>query len=169
MVEAGYFSVLSLSPPHAQARRCQTNPTKNRGWTQVLWKSKQFQHMFLTYTSLFVFVMYWRWLFVFHILFRLWIVLSVLLFTASDYPFRIPKLSNCLKGENKRRKEWIIYFRFMCMFCRSLFVLLSLFFWPLCCVFFFELRILITHLTSSNSSWKYNIEHWVKIIFPCFL
>jgi hypothetical protein len=34
----------------------------------------------------------------------------------------------------------------MCMFCRSLFVLLSFFFWPLCCLFFFDLHILITPL-----------------------
>ena len=34
------------------------------------------------------------------------------------------------------------------MFCRSLFVLLSFFFWPLCCQFFFNLRILITSLLS---------------------
>jgi len=33
-------------------------------------------------------------------------------------------------------------FSFMCMFCRSLFVLLFFFFWPLCCLFF-DLRILI--------------------------
>jgi hypothetical protein len=38
----------------------------------------------------------------------------------------------------------------MCMFCRSLFVLL--YFWPLCCLSFFDLRILITLLVSSNSS-----------------
>ena len=43
-------------------------------------------------------------------------------------------------------------FSFMCMFCRSLFVFLSFFFWSLCCLFFFELRILITPLVSSNSS-----------------
>jgi len=41
----------------------------------------------------------------------------------------------------------------MCMFCRSLFVLLYLFFWPLCCLFFFDIRILITPLVSSNSSY----------------
>ena len=35
-------------------------------------------------------------------------------------------------------------FSFMCMFCRSLFVLLYFFFWPLCCLFFFDIRILIT-------------------------
>ena len=40
---------------------------------------------------------------------------------------------------------------FMCMFYRSLFVLLSFFFWPLCCLFF-NIWILITPLVSSNSS-----------------
>ena len=44
-------------------------------------------------------------------------------------------------------------FSYMCMFCRSLFVILSFFFWPLCCLSFFDLRILITTLVSSNSSW----------------
>jgi hypothetical protein len=44
-------------------------------------------------------------------------------------------------------------FSFMCMFCRSLFVLLYFFFWPLCCLFFFDLRILTTPLVSSNSSY----------------
>jgi hypothetical protein len=34
------------------------------------------------------------------------------------------------------------------MFCKSLFGLLSFFFWPLCCLFFFHLRILITPLVS---------------------
>jgi hypothetical protein len=34
----------------------------------------------------------------------------------------------------------------MCMFCSSLFVLLYLFFWPLCCLFFFDIRILTTSL-----------------------
>ena len=32
---------------------------------------------------------------------------------------------------------------FMCTFCRSLFVLLYFFFWPLCHQFFFDIRILI--------------------------
>jgi hypothetical protein len=35
---------------------------------------------------------------------------------------------------------------FICMFCRSLFVLLYFFFWSLCCLFFFDIRILITSL-----------------------
>ena len=38
------------------------------------------------------------------------------------------------------------------MFCRSLFVVLSFFFWPLCCLFFFDLLNLITSLVSPNSS-----------------
>jgi hypothetical protein len=33
---------------------------------------------------------------------------------------------------------------FICMFCWSLFVLLYFFSWPLCCLFFFDIRILIT-------------------------
>jgi hypothetical protein len=40
------------------------------------------------------------------------------------------------------------------MFCRSLFVLLYFFFWPLCCLFLFDIRILIAPLVSSNSSWN---------------
>jgi len=38
------------------------------------------------------------------------------------------------------------------MFCRLLFVFLYFFFWPLCCLFFIDIRILITPLVSSNSS-----------------
>jgi hypothetical protein len=40
-------------------------------------------------------------------------------------------------------------FSFICMFCRSLFVILYFFLWPLCCLFF-NLRILITSLVSSS-------------------
>jgi len=43
---------------------------------------------------------------------------------------------------------------FMCIFCRSLFVPLYFFFWSLCCLFCFEIRILITPLVSSNSSYR---------------
>jgi hypothetical protein len=46
-------------------------------------------------------------------------------------------------------------FSFMCMFCRSLFVLLYFFFWPLCCLFFSDIRILITFLVSPNYSCAY--------------
>ena len=37
-------------------------------------------------------------------------------------------------------------FSVMCMFCRSLFVLLYFFYWPLCSLFFFDIQILITSL-----------------------
>ena len=54
------------------------------------------------------------------------------------------------------------------LLCSSLFVLLSFFFWPLCCLSFFDLRILITPLISSNSSWKlWNSYHF--ILFVCFI
>ena len=52
---------------------------------------------------------------------------------------------------NKYRK---VIFSFICMFCWSLFVLLYFFFWPLCCLFFFDIRILIAPLVSSNYSFK---------------
>ena len=41
-------------------------------------------------------------------------------------------------------------FSLMCMLCRSLFVLLSYFFYSLCFLFFFDLRIMITRLVSST-------------------
>ena len=40
------------------------------------------------------------------------------------------------------------------MFCRSLFVRLSFLFWSLGCLSFFDIRILITHLVSSISSYE---------------
>ena len=40
------------------------------------------------------------------------------------------------------------------MFYRSLFVRFSFFFWPLCCLSFFDLRIMITTFVSSNYSYK---------------
>ena len=39
-----------------------------------------------------------------------------------------------------------LIFSFLCMFYRSLFVHLYFFFWPLCCLFFFDIQILITSL-----------------------
>ena len=41
---------------------------------------------------------------------------------------------------------------FMCMFCISLFALSYFFCWRLCCLFFFDMRIMITPLVSSNST-----------------
>ena len=43
-------------------------------------------------------------------------------------------------------------FVFCVFFYRSLFVILSLFAWPLYCLSFFDLRIMIAHLVFSNSS-----------------
>ena len=45
-------------------------------------------------------------------------------------------------------------FSFIYMFCRSLFVLLYFFFCPLCCLFFFDIRILIAPQVSSNYSYS---------------
>ena len=44
---------------------------------------------------------------------------------------------------------------FCVMFCRSLFVILTFFFWPVCCLFFSDLRNLSTPLVSSNFSFLF--------------
>ena len=49
-------------------------------------------------------------------------------------------------------------FNFMRMFCRSLFVLQYFFFWPLFCLFFFDIQILITPLVFSSSSCKEHLN-----------
>ena len=52
-------------------------------------------------------------------------------------------------------------FSFICMFCGSLFVLLyGFFFWTLRCLFFIDVRILITPLVSSNSS-QQSLESYI--------
>ena len=60
-------------------------------------------------------------------------------------------------------------FSFMCMFCRSLFVLLFFFFWPLCCHSFFDLR-LQTFLTrfsiivyTDSSEYLITIKNWMHL------
>jgi len=47
----------------------------------------------------------------------------------------------------KKNKFSLVVFS---LICKSLFVLLYFFFWPLCCLFFFDLQILITSLVSST-------------------
>ena len=48
----------------------------------------------------------------------------------------------------------LLYIFFLAIvFCKSLFVLLYIFCWPLCCLLFFDIRILLTPLVSSNSSY----------------
>ena len=49
------------------------------------------------------------------------------------------------------------------MFSRSLFVLLYFFFWPLCFLFFFDIRFLIAPLVSSNSSFNVIICAYTQI------
>jgi hypothetical protein len=46
----------------------------------------------------------------------------------------------------------VISLVFCVIVCRSLLVLLYFFFWPLCCLSFFDLRLLITPLVSTNFS-----------------
>ena len=48
---------------------------------------------------------------------------------------------------------------FCVVFCRSLFVPLSVFSWPMLCLSFFGLRLLITHLVSSNFSSHTHTPH----------
>ena len=49
------------------------------------------------------------------------------------------------------------------MFCRSLFGLVCFFFWPLCCLFFFDIRILIAPLVSSSSFFHENRVVYCKL------
>ena len=59
--------------------------------------------------------------------------------------------------------QWASHYsilRFMCMCCRSLLVLCSFVFWSLCCLFFFDIRILITSLVFSNSTPVYICLLW---------
>jgi hypothetical protein len=59
----------------------------------------------------------------------------------------------------------------ICMFCRSLFVLLDFFFWSLWRLFFFDIRILITFLVSSNSSYSCTLmtDETFSVRFPGLL
>ena len=57
---------------------------------------------------------------------------------------------------------------FCVVFCRSLFVLLYIFFCALCSLFFFDLRILITPLVSSNSSLKSYLQNCIQSNYSCF-
>ena len=60
-------------------------------------------------------------------------------------------------------------FSFMCMFWRSLFILLYVFFCPLRCLFFFDVWILIAPLVSSNSSFYYSFNSFFKKWNTCIL
>ena len=59
------------------------------------------------------------------------------------------------------------------MFCRSLFVLLYFFFWPLCCLLFFDIRILIapwylqTFLILNSSDCHPKQDPQINLEYPC--
>ena len=58
---------------------------------------------------------------------------------------------------------WI--FSFICMFCRLFFAILYFFFWPLCCLSFFDVRLIITPLVSSNRSYHPPRPQRVSFVF----
>ena len=89
------------------------------------------------------------------VLFLLVIVLSVLLQTLLQFyrggrvPLVEQKLLTLSEHISTPGFKWgsrYSIFSFMFNVCRSLFVLLYFFFWPLCCLSFFDLRIMITSL-----------------------
>jgi hypothetical protein len=84
-------------------------------------------------------------------------VSSMLQMSTSRYPLQV------LPTQCWRFRSCYSILSVMCMYCRSLFVLLSFFFYPLCCLFFFDTRILIITLVSSNSS--YQTELLIKLFF----
>ena len=51
-----------------------------------------------------------------------------------------------------------------CTFCRSLFVLLYFFLWPLYCLSFFDIRLLTPLVSSNSSSYNINYLHNWKIL-----
>jgi hypothetical protein len=70
----------------------------------------------------------------------------------SDFLKRHLHLRNRLLDQGYKKIRLIRSLVLCVCFFRSLFVLLCFFFWPLCCMFFFDIRILITPLVSSSSS-----------------
>jgi hypothetical protein len=69
--------------------------------------------------------------------------------------------SSSIHGGIRATRSLVLYV----MFCRSLFGHLYFFYWSLCCLSFFNLRIIITHLVSSDSSSKIIIL--IKFIYSC--
>jgi len=55
-------------------------------------------------------------------------------------------LDHNVRRERERENDFVL------LLCRSLFVPLYFLFRSLCCLSFFDIRIMITHLVSSNSS-----------------
>ena len=65
--------------------------------------------------------------------------------------------------------SYYLIFSFIWMFCRSLFVLLYCVCWSLHCLFFSDIRILITPVVSSNSSVYYHRVTFGLTIFWTFI
>ena len=84
-------------------------------------------------------IVFCRSLFCTCVLFILTIVLSVLRFTASDYPFGIFKLDNYVVCPSSIYCFWLLLWYLQA--------------WQLCCLSFFDLLLLITPLVSSSFSW----------------
>ena len=72
-----------------------------------------------------------------------------------------PNLIHIIPLPLENQTSYLI-FSFMCMLYRSLFVLLSFFFSPLFCLLFFDIRILITPLVTSNSSLWQQFNKFLK-------
>ena len=70
------------------------------------------------------------------------------------YTSRAPEFTTVFSGVRVSRSLVLCV-----MVCRSLFVLLYFFIWSLGCLSFFDLRILIIPVVSSNSSWIHNSYH----------
>jgi hypothetical protein len=92
------------------------------------------------------FLYFFFWPLCFLSFFDLRLLITPLVSSNSSYPSRASELNH---GFCEVDGAWVLVF--CVMFCRSLFFFC--FFWPLCCLFFFDIQILITPLVSSNSSY----------------
>ena len=77
--------------------------------------------------------------------------------TGTAYPSGAPEFTPVFSGVRVTRSLALC----VCFVDRCL----SFIFWPLCCLFFFDLRILITPLVYSNSSyWYYVLSTEINIV-----
>ena len=73
-----------------------------------------------------------------------WLITGFVTRLTRQVPLVEQKLLTLLEQLRSPRGSCYSIFSFICMFCRSLFVLLSFSSWSLCCLFSFDLRILAT-------------------------
>ena len=71
------------------------------------------------------------------------------LYYKSNTTYRTPEFTSRFSGVCVTRS-----LVFCVVFCRWLFVLLSFFFWPLCCLSFFDLRLIAHLLSLPNNVWE---------------